>query len=232
MIRLRMKLLCICALLISLIFNTGCGPSEKELRLEQEKAEAAAKAHAKAARLKTINGVLAFLNSQSFYAVFEKPRDSYGIDSSKVVDYQGFEYNEADGTLEFVLYFSHRGGTLSNASGFRSLFRFKAYLSEANPVLSIAYDKSSYRKTECLLSLKCLCQTTEEVTKKVDGNAAYVALALRPPDKAEVDSMGLKPYNPPKIEAIPFYVTEENAPRLKAALEDLLREHGVTPSKY
>ena len=211
-----------------------------------QKAEGAAKAEAakaeavKAERRQTIEGVMGFLKGEKFF-VLQKAEDADWKSTHKTV-IENFSYDEKENSLSFQMltYSSHdarRYEEVGHAVSF--LEDYKVNLSTASPVVSISdFTTSSICKGEHAPRAKKVTikakYSIKEVKKEGQGKGATASLQRAVSaimTEVDLEKLKAKPWEEKKND-VEFVVTEDIAPRLKAALEDLLKANGVQVSKY
>lgn len=207
---------------------------EQKKAIEQEKAEAA-----EAGRRQAIEGVMGFLQGEKFFVLQNAQNAEYKYRSKNI--YDNFSYNEDEKALEYseLMYYSTDSTEYEKIGLATShLFNWKIRLRTASPVVSIS-DYSPLSLGKALFSPRAKKVTlkadfsSKSVNKKAPEDASDGIQRSLSAIMTEVDLEKLKevPWEENKGD-IQFIVTEEVAPRLKAALEDLLKAHGIQVSKY
>jgi hypothetical protein len=192
---------------------------------------------------KTVANVMSFLKSESFYAsesIAEKAPGKRKRESNSHT-YKDFDYKK-DGILRFTRIENYGRdvliGDTSIGHEISALSILEINLSSCKPVISIKEpsfilegNPSNLKSVVIsgLVSEKSLSKKSDitgDVTAPLKRAAATM---ITEKDAEELDA---KEFSETKEKMVAFTVTEDIAPRLKGALEDLLRAHGVEVSKY
>ena len=162
--------------------------------------------------------------------------------------YDDFVYEEETKTLMFKSWENKSSATdisfrLTAASylGFdrSTLSLRKFYLETAESVIKIKdfpswYGVSSDKIKGVEISGRYGLKTKEkkEEWNGKDMKSSLLAKLGTVPTKEDWEAMETKDFKNLEDESLTFWVKEDLAPRLKSALEDLTKAHGVKPSKY
>jgi hypothetical protein len=201
-------------------------------RVEAARVEAA---RVEAERRQTIEDVMGFLKGEKF-AVLQSHR-SRRIESDKHV-YEDFSYDEKEKSLEFQMlwetsYYTSEDPNLGFAES--NLFNYKICILTASPVISISDFNPPNHFAKLSPPAKVVTITGDHFYRNIvkSEKEKGVIEDARAVLMTEIDLKNLKskPWKEEKG-AIEFVVTEDVAPRLKVALEDLLKSHGLKVPKY
>lgn len=209
---------------------------EEKVNSETVKSEAAQKE-----RLKTIYGVMSFLKGEKFSIKLNWENSGRGLAvrslKQEIFAYDNFSYNEKEQSLEFQKYHfgSSYGGVIATGSSY--LTSYSINLPTADCVIRISDYRHFLYEEEEPLPAKQVTLVAESSIKWIDKNSEREdgirvyesAVAMHEEDKEKLKTM---PWKVVEKGEINFIVSEDTAPRLKAALEDLLKAHGVEVPKY
>ncbi|MDB4666066.1 hypothetical protein OAE86_01195 [Akkermansiaceae bacterium] len=192
-----------------------------------EEAKLAEEAKAAANRKETIAEVMTFLKSRKFFCYPEKTEDSNKVEKQshwmQVLDYDE-ETEELLVSIEHVLTVEWRDDSSGFSNGYKFLQKWK--IPEMNPVISFKgagfSPKSSSKCTRVSLSGTIASKSVSAETKVYKVNAFIVG----------EDDKKLEAKEFAAVSSTSFVVSADDASRIKAALDDLLKVHGVKPSKY
>ncbi len=215
--------------------TANAASEEQRIKDEQEKFKE---------KKKIIDGVMAFFESEKFFAKEEtKERGSYGPEEcfEKYV-YDNFKLEE-HGILTFnklnQLDTGTQVGDKSVGFAVAYLCSVKLKLLSCKPTISIRDHSGSIVKknpynlkdivVKGLVAEKSLEKRDSETGGIMAGSARKIAVMMTDEDLEKLKSKDFPEF---KETEVVFSVTSDLAPRLKAALEDLLKAHNVEVSKY
>lgn len=194
----------------------------KKAAREAAAKEAAAKEAAAKEKTEVIAAVLSFLNEANL--AFTSYYSSSTMVGDDVYIYQDFEYFESDESLRFaeIIKSAYEG---RGVNYFKSTYTINLYhidLKEVGSTLSVT-DAGD------LKNLIIPAQRVRTKSIELESKSRYSAAKPTSTDIGKLDS---KPWGSWKPKKIGLHCDANFAPRLKAALEDLLRVHGVSVHKY
>lgn len=217
---------------------SGCGPSERELKIEAEKASALkADADARAAvaqKSKTIDDVLSFLNSAALeWSEIRKGR----VVETTMLQHSQFTYNVSDESIEFVTQTISLAGEGCCVFGSISLKKTKILLPTVSPVIQVSSTGQNISGETPSYTITLNCKGYELLKQKLGPNKETPRddLIKKLVQESSYDLGSFKTmsdYPATYLLVAKIQLSEQNGPRVRQALEDLLKVHGITPSKY
>lgn len=224
-------------LLLSVAVLSGCGPSERELKFEAQKA-AALKADtdvraAAAQKSKIIDDVLSFLNSAALeWSEIRRGR----VVETTMLQHSQFTYNVSEESVEFVTREIDLAGEGCCVFGSISLKKTKILLPTVSPVIQVSSRGQNISGGTPSYTITLNCTGYELVKKRFGPNTETprddLIKKLVQASSADLSSFKTMSHDPAPISAIQIRLSEQNGPRVRQALEDLLKVHGITPSRY
>jgi hypothetical protein len=234
--------------LISFLFVLGCEkPADKAAadkavadKVAADKAAADKAAADKAAADKVISEVMNFLKTQNFNirTKNKKEKDSYKTSEERENYTYFFDYEPmskcliVDSRNDKSRFFQL--GLDFRSSSFITRESVKIHLESCNPSISLLGDSTfkEVRISGNMQNKRIFHDSSREGSGTNDVSDVYGEF-LSPTLPAEKNNKFSEiEYSESHQSTISFYVHPDLAPRLKVALEDLLRAHGVNPSKY
>ncbi|MDC1285986.1 hypothetical protein N8Y61_01015 [Akkermansiaceae bacterium] len=250
----------LCCSIIFIFLSVGCedgSANAEKAAAEKAAAEktAAEKAAAeKAAKDQIVSDVITFLNGED-WVVMDRESDeenNNNIAITKTKDfvkfiYDDFVYDKETKTLTFKslecksndtrLVSSHPTTYLGFDRSTLSLKKF--YLETAESVIKIkdfpswyGVDSDKIKGVEISGRYGLKTKDKEEKWNNEDMKSPLLGSVRTTPTTEDWEAMETKDFENVEGQSLTFWVKEDLAPRLKSALEDLTKAHGVKPSKY
>lgn len=213
-----MKFLTSLILLLYVGFFSGCNARDT---VGSSDAEAAAEEKAALEeRARIIEEAVAFLGSKIFEATLI---DDGILPDSNYTRFHSYDEDTKELIVETLRYEVVKRGSQEEKTMKKSTVQ-KWKVAELNPVITIDVAKSNVNKLEYRkIVVKGKMIEAPSSDKHITSTKSHLEDEVYKNIKAE----NFKPCSESS-----FYVTGEDAPRIKAALGDLMKAHGVKPSKY
>lgn len=203
-------------------------------------------------KAKIVAGVMAFLQNTEFRVEASKSKadpDLIGWEHRDKIrnTYSKFIYDAGSEVLSFhSLRFTEkdfRSVDRDRSAGFArvSLTEYKVHLKTSTPAVTIMpHSEIFFDETPNMRDVQIKARVeTRELSKQDDQTGDLFAALSRSlsvtPTKEDYEKLkesSFKESGDEKPDKIEFVVSQEMAPRLKAALDDLLKAHGIQVSKY
>jgi len=205
-------------------------------KAEVAKAEAAKAEAAENQRRQIVKDVLIFLQNQKFTVNLEwQTEGSLPSAYKEKHQYEFFSYDEKERSLVFRKHEYVSSDSLTDREfGYadNALENIKIDLQTAAPLVKIEDYKPSQALPAKKVSIKAKiasAHVTKNDAQQTGPALRKLGVLLTTEDEEKLKTL---PFSELKEKEVVFVVSPDDAPRLKAALEDLLKAHGVVVSKY